>query len=123
MPGPDDSRTTVCRTTPEDGSSDPPGREIASGVVLTTDTVDEARRSSPHRRDSAPPHHRPGLRRLAAGLGLLSAVLALAIPFLPVSQNTAQLSWPTAGGGTAPVTAPLVALRPESFDATVPCTT
>jgi arabinosyltransferase C len=111
----------VCPKTPTEGSSDPRSREIASGVVLTTDTVDEARRSSPPRRDSAPPHHRPGLRRLAAGLGLLSAVLAIAIPFLPVSQNTAELSWPTAGGGTAPVTAPLVALRPESFDATVSC--
>ncbi|MCW0215643.1 MAG: arabinosyltransferase domain-containing protein [Pseudonocardia sp.] len=42
-------------------------------------------------------------------------------PFLPVEQNTAELSWPTAQGGTAPVTAPLIALRPERLDVSVPC--
>lgn len=83
--------------------------------MLTTDTVDEAPPAS------APPQQTTGLRALAAGLGLLSAVLSLAIPFLPVTQNTAELSWPTATGGTAPVVAPLVALRAESLDATVPC--
>ncbi|GAA4544507.1 arabinosyltransferase domain-containing protein [Pseudonocardia xishanensis] len=83
--------------------------------MLTTDTVAEAPQAS------APPQQTTRLRALAAALGLLSAALSLAIPFLPVTQNTADLSWPTAAGGTAPVVAPLVALRPESFDATVGC--
>ncbi|GAA1872519.1 arabinosyltransferase domain-containing protein [Pseudonocardia ailaonensis] len=86
--------------------------------MLTTDTVAVRSPDAP-----APPHPARGPRRLAAALGLLSAVLSIAIPFLPVSQNTAELSWPTATAGTAPVTAPLVTLRPESFDATIACPT
>ncbi len=64
---------------------------------------------------------RPTDRLLAAVLGLLSAVLALAIPFLPVVQNTATVSWPNATTGTAPLNAPLVAYRPESLTATIGC--
>ncbi|WP_214365695.1 arabinosyltransferase domain-containing protein [Pseudonocardia sp. H11422] len=60
-------------------------------------------------------------RRAAAGLGLLAALLAIAFPFLPVEQNTAELRWPSATGGTAPVTAPLVALRPERLAADIGC--
>lgn len=86
--------------------------------MLTTDTVDEAPPAPDSRGGSAPPSR---TRALAAALGLLSAVLSLSIPFLPVAQNTAELSWPTAANGTAPVVAPLVALRPERFDATVSC--
>ncbi|MEJ8278755.1 arabinosyltransferase domain-containing protein [Pseudonocardia spirodelae] len=75
-------------------------------------------------RSGAGPHERrsrPTDRLLAAGLGLLSAVLAIAIPFLPVVQNTATVSWPNAVTGTAPVNAPLVAYRPERLDATIDC--
>nr|WP_255426863.1 arabinosyltransferase domain-containing protein [Pseudonocardia sp. C8] len=64
---------------------------------------------------------RPADRLLAAGLGLVSALLALAIPFLPVVQNTATVTWPNAETGTSPVNAPLVAYRPESFSATISC--
>ncbi|WP_300013442.1 arabinosyltransferase domain-containing protein [Pseudonocardia sp.] len=65
----------------------------------------------------------PGRTAVAAVLGLLAAVLAVAFPFLPVEQDTLQLRWPTAENGTAPVTAPLVAIRPERLTAELPCTT
>lgn len=60
-------------------------------------------------------------RWIAAGLGLAATVLALAVPFLPVWQNTEVLRWPTAVNGTAPVTDPLVTLRPQQLDAAVSC--
>jgi arabinosyltransferase C len=59
--------------------------------------------------------------RLATALGALAAVLAVAFPFLPVHQDTLELRWPTAERGTAPVTSPLVAVRPERLAATLPC--
>lgn len=72
------------------------------GRVLTADTEADPRPGSgPTDRRS-----RPTDRLLAAALGLLSAVLALAIPFLPVVQNTATVSWPNATTGTAPLNAP-----------------
>jgi arabinosyltransferase C len=89
--------------------------------VLTTDTVDDAPPASHGPPTSAPPRQIARLRALAAALGLLSAVLSATIPFLPVAQNTAELSWPTAAGGTAPVITPLVTLRPEGLDVTVGC--
>ncbi|ANY06619.1 arabinosyltransferase domain-containing protein [Pseudonocardia sp. HH130630-07] len=64
---------------------------------------------------------RPTDRLFAAALGLVSALLALAIPFLPVQQNTATVTWPTAQTGTAPLNAPLVAYRAESLRATIGC--
>ncbi|BBF98969.1 MULTISPECIES: arabinosyltransferase domain-containing protein [Pseudonocardia] len=60
-------------------------------------------------------------RFLAAALGLLSAVFALLIPFLPVVQSTASVTWPTASTGTAPIDAPLVAYRPEALQITLTC--
>lgn len=63
----------------------------------------------------------PRSRSAATVLGVLAALLAVAFPFLPVEQVTARLSWPTVAGGTAPVTAPLVALRPLLFTADVGC--
>ena len=59
--------------------------------------------------------------RAAAVLGALAAVLAVAFPFLPVHQDTLELRWPTASGGTAPVTSPLVAVRPERLAVELPC--
>jgi len=57
---------------------------------------------------------------VAATLGVLSAVLSIATPLLPVSQDVVTVSWPTARG-TAPVTTPLVAYHPVSLQITVPC--
>ncbi len=62
-----------------------------------------------------------GLAVLAAALGTLAAVLAIAFPLLPVTQDTLELRWPTVENGTAPVTSPLVAVRPERLVAEVPC--
>ncbi|PVZ09510.1 arabinosyltransferase domain-containing protein [Actinomycetospora cinnamomea] len=61
------------------------------------------------------------LRLLAVGLGLLGTVLAVLFPFLPVVQDTATITWPSATTGTRPVDAPLVAYRPETMSITVPC--
>lgn len=60
------------------------------------------------------------LRLLAIVLGLLGAVAALAVPFLPVNQDVTTLRWPTALG-TASVSAALVSYAPLSLDATMPC--
>ncbi|MET0188159.1 MAG: arabinosyltransferase, partial [Pseudonocardia sediminis] len=60
-------------------------------------------------------------RWLAAVLGIVSALLALAVPFLPVTQDTAEVRWPSAATGTAPVDVPLVALRPAALQATFGC--
>src|SRR5258708_616423 len=58
---------------------------------------------------------------LPADWGRLAGVRALGGPFLPVDQTTAQVQWPSAQSGTAPVDSPLVALRPETMDATFGC--
>ncbi|WP_344930722.1 arabinosyltransferase domain-containing protein [Saccharopolyspora gregorii] len=60
------------------------------------------------------------LRWFASVLGLLGAVLALAVPFLPVEHDVNTLRWPTAEG-TESVSAPLVSFEPLWMDATVPC--
>lgn len=52
--------------------------------------------------------------------GLLGVFMALAAPFMPVSQTTAQISWPQ-GGEIAPVSAPLVSYAPIDLSVTVPC--
>lgn len=61
------------------------------------------------------------LRLLAVVLGLLGTGLSLLFPFLPVVQDTATITWPSATTGTRPVDAPLVAYRPETMSVTVPC--
>lgn len=60
------------------------------------------------------------LRVLAAGLGLLAALLSAAVPLLPVVQQTATITWPN-GGDVEPVVAPLASYEPEALRATVPC--
>lgn len=60
------------------------------------------------------------LRLLAAVLGLVSALLAIAVPFLPVVERTATITWPDAQGVVA-VSAPLTSFQPEHLRATVPC--
>lgn len=52
--------------------------------------------------------------------GLISVVCAILIPILPVSQTTAEFSWPQNDSTTA-VNAPLPGYYPQSLDATIPC--
>ncbi|GAA2351554.1 arabinosyltransferase domain-containing protein [Saccharopolyspora halophila] len=59
-------------------------------------------------------------RLCAAVLGLISAALALAVPFLPVNFDVSTLRWPTAEG-TRSVSAPLVSQAPMWLTANVPC--
>lgn len=60
------------------------------------------------------------LRHLTAALGILGTLLAIAVPFLPVTHDIVTLQWPTAQG-TAPVSAPLVSYEPVAMNATMPC--
>ncbi|MQA16870.1 MAG: arabinosyltransferase, partial [Pseudonocardiaceae bacterium] len=62
----------------------------------------------------------PRLRLAATVLGLLGALLAIAVPLLPVVQDTAVIDWPS-GNGVTPVNAPLSAYQPQEISATVPC--
>ncbi len=52
--------------------------------------------------------------------GILGAVLALAVPFLPVKQTTAVLNWPQ-GDVLRNVQAPLMAQVPIDLTASIPC--
>ncbi len=54
-------------------------------------------------------------------LGLLGALFAIAVPLLPVIQDTTVITWPRAGR-LAPVNAPLVTFQPQNLTATIPCT-
>jgi len=58
---------------------------------------------------------------LAAVLGFLGALAAIAVPFLPVHEQTAALRWPQQQGTVADVTAPLVAYAPALLEMAVPC--
>ncbi len=69
--------------------------------------------------DRVPPRR---LRLAATFLGLLGALLALAVPLLPVVHDTAVITWPS-DNGVAPVNAPLAAYQPRELSATVPCAT
>ena len=57
---------------------------------------------------------------MAAVLGLLSALLAVVVPLLPVSHDVTTLKWPTAEG-TRSVSAPLLTHEPLWLNAIVPC--
>ena len=61
------------------------------------------------------------LRLTAAFFGLLGALLAIAVPLLPVIQNTTVINWPRPGGHLAPINAPLITYQPQSLNATIPC--
>ena len=61
-------------------------------------------------------------RRLAAVLGLLAAACAIAVPLLPVVQDTARIVWPN-GSDTRPVNAPLVAYWAQDLQVELPCAT
>ncbi|PXY30323.1 arabinosyltransferase [Prauserella coralliicola] len=58
---------------------------------------------------------------LATIVGTLSAILAIAVPLLPVNQQVTTLDWPTEQG-TRAVAAPLTAQAPVRLTAEVPCT-
>ncbi|MFI5611745.1 arabinosyltransferase domain-containing protein [Amycolatopsis sp. NPDC051903] len=60
------------------------------------------------------------MRPIAVALGLLSALCALAYPFLPVVQDTAEVVWPT-GSDTRSVSAPLTGYWAQDLEAEVPC--
>ncbi|WP_020663886.1 arabinosyltransferase domain-containing protein [Amycolatopsis benzoatilytica] len=62
------------------------------------------------------------VRLLAAVFGIAGAILAIAVPLLPVTLEQTTLDWPTAQG-TKAVSAPLTAQAPISLDAKVPCAT
>ena len=57
------------------------------------------------------------LQLAAAALGLLGALLAVAVPLLPVIQDTTVITWPN-GRHLAPVNAPLVTFQPQNLWAT-----
>ncbi|WP_432420640.1 arabinosyltransferase domain-containing protein [Nocardia farcinica] len=59
-------------------------------------------------------------RIVAVVAGILGAVLALAVPFLPVKQTTAVLNWPQ-GDVLRNVQAPLMAQVPIDLTASIPC--
>ncbi|MFC8045053.1 arabinosyltransferase domain-containing protein [Nocardia sp. NPDC057353] len=59
-------------------------------------------------------------RLIALIAGVLGALLALATPFLPVTQTTATLQWPQ-GGSVQNVQAPLMSQVPLELRATIPC--
>jgi len=62
------------------------------------------------------------MRLLAVTLGLLSALCALAFPFLPVVQDTAEIVWPN-GTDTGAVNAPLTGYWAQDMHVELPCST
>ncbi len=60
------------------------------------------------------------LKVVATVLGLLGALLSVAVPFLPVFHDIGTLKWPTAQG-TQSVSAPLATYSPVWIDAEIPC--
>jgi arabinosyltransferase C len=69
--------------------------------------------------ESSRERHRPS-RIVAVVAGLLGALLAIATPFLPVTQTTAQLNWPQ-NGVLDSVTAPLIGYVATDLTITIPC--
>ncbi|MGW4633716.1 hypothetical protein [Nocardia sp. NPDC004415] len=58
-------------------------------------------------------------RIVAIVAGILGALLAVAVPLLPVQQQQASFSWPE-GGRAESMTAPLVSYSPVGIEATIP---
>ncbi len=59
-------------------------------------------------------------RLIALVAGLLGALFAIATPFLPVQQTTAEVNWPQ-GGAIGNVEAPLMSQVPIDLTASIPC--
>ena len=76
--------------------------------------------SSPVVRDGALGTNHRTARLVAIIAGLLGAALALATPFLPVKQTTAQLNWPQ-NGVLQSVNAPLIGYVATDLTISVPC--
>ena len=72
--------------------------------------------------DSSPRIRRARGRWVAALLGLFAALCAIAVPLLPVVQDTARIEWPNAGD-TRPVNSPLVAYWAQDLQVSLPCET
>ncbi|GAA4479870.1 arabinosyltransferase domain-containing protein [Rhodococcus olei] len=72
-------------------------------------------------RPQAPRAGVAGPRLVAAISAAIGILLAITIPFLPVRQTEASVSWPQ-NGTTAGVTAPLVSYAPTALDIAIPCT-
>jgi arabinosyltransferase C len=97
--------------------------------VLTSGHIEISRRRSNTGGDAAEPtadtgtqgKRGPRLLRFAAALfGLLGALLAIAVPLLPVIQDTTVITWPRPGD-LSPVNAPLITYQPQNMTATIPC--
>ncbi|MQA10599.1 MAG: arabinosyltransferase [Pseudonocardiaceae bacterium] len=61
-------------------------------------------------------------RWTAAILGLIAGVCALAVPFMPIAQDTAKIIWPD-GNNTRSVNAPLTGYWAQDMRVAMPCTT
>ncbi|MGQ4615306.1 arabinosyltransferase domain-containing protein [Nocardia sp. R7R-8] len=84
------------------------------------DTVVQAGRPSVERAEIERERRPDRIRVVAIITGLLSVVLAVAVPFLPVRMEVASLAWPQAGVASS-VAAPLVSYAPVQLSARVPC--
>ncbi|GAA2788684.1 arabinosyltransferase domain-containing protein [Saccharopolyspora taberi] len=91
---------------------------LSAGKDDTTSPEDQPAAAPPPKRDPAARK----LRVIASILGVIGTVLALAVPFLPVSFEITTLKWPT-DQGTRAVSAPLTTFSPIRIDAAVPCET
>lgn len=60
------------------------------------------------------------MRLVAIVAGLLGAALAVCVPFLPVTQTTAELNWPQ-NGVLQSVDAPLIGYVPTEMNVSIPC--
>ncbi|HET9564171.1 MAG TPA: arabinosyltransferase, partial [Mycobacterium sp.] len=76
--------------------------------------------SSPVVQDRAMGTNHRTARLVAIVAGLLGAALALATPFLPVKQTTAQINWPQ-NGVLQSVNAPLIGYVATDLTISVPC--
>ncbi|WP_040585818.1 arabinosyltransferase domain-containing protein [Segniliparus rugosus] len=65
------------------------------------------------------PKRPPAALVVALLAGVLAVLGAVAVPFLPVKERTAALTWPSRVVGNT--NAPLLSYFPESFDLRVPC--
>ncbi|MFD4369026.1 arabinosyltransferase domain-containing protein [Rhodococcus sp. NPDC058521] len=62
------------------------------------------------------------VRLIAVVTGLIGFLLALATPFMPVTQTTATVQWPQ-NGAVSDVESPLMSQAPVDIQASIPCTT